>query len=114
MGTPTPLARLPTATPMAVSSPESTMAMAWSPESAPLVTELCTPMPPLCTPTPLSLPCTMEPTCKSEAEADAEAYTVHQVAAGLPVHNAYATGHPHNVGVVTGVSHGVYAHAYAP
>merc|ERR1712179_636004 len=47
-------------------------------------------------------------------EADAEAYTVHQVAAGLPVHNAYATGHPHNVGVVTGVSHGVYAHAYAP
>merc|ERR1711936_592945 len=51
---------------------------------------------------------------KREAEADAEAYTVHQVAAGLPVHNAYATGHPHNVGVVTGVSHGVYAHAYAP
>merc|ERR1712184_192011 len=36
---------------------------------------------------------------KREAEADAKAYT---------------TGHPHNVGVVTGVSHGVYAHAYAP
>ena len=51
---------------------------------------------------------------KREAEADAEAYTPYQVAAGLPVHNAYATGHPHNVGVVTGVSHGVYAHAYAP
>merc|ERR1711936_1509247 len=42
------------------------------------------------------------------------AVPAHQVAAGLPVHNAYATGHPHNVGVVTGVSHGVYAHAYAP
>merc|ERR1712105_508797 len=48
---------------------------------------------------------------KREAEADAEAYTVHQVATGLPVHNAYATGHPHNVGVVTGVSHG-YGHGY--
>merc|ERR1711885_111692 len=44
-------------------------------------------------------------------EADAEAYTTYQVAAGLPVHNAYATGHAHNVGVVTGVSHG---YAYAP
>merc|ERR1712147_79255 len=48
---------------------------------------------------------------KREAEADAEAYTTYQVAAGLPVHNAYATGHAHNVGVVTGVSHGC---AYAP
>merc|ERR1711885_46734 len=48
---------------------------------------------------------------KREAEADAEAYTTYQVAAGLPVHNAYATGHAHNVGVVTGVSHG---YAYAP
>merc|ERR1712176_668972 len=37
-------------------------------------------------------------------------YTIGQVAAGLPAHNAYATGHAHNVGVVTGVSHGVYAH----
>merc|ERR1712121_439090 len=35
---------------------------------------------------------------KREAEAD----TIGQVAAGLPVHNAYATGPPHNVGVVTG------------
>merc|ERR1712066_824976 len=35
-------------------------------------------------------------------EAEAEAYTIGQVAAGLPVANAYATGHAHNVGVVTG------------
>merc|ERR1712212_1452762 len=38
---------------------------------------------------------------KREADSDADAYTIGQVAAGLPVHNAYATGHPHNVGVVT-------------
>merc|ERR1712045_78653 len=37
-------------------------------------------------------------------EAEADAYTLGQVAAGLPVHNAYATGHPHNVGVLTHVS----------
>merc|ERR1711894_555364 len=37
---------------------------------------------------------------KREADSDADAYTIGQVAAGLPVHNAYATGHPHNVGVV--------------
>merc|ERR1712157_578081 len=44
-------------------------------------------------------------------EAEADAYTLGQVAAGLPVHNAYATGHPHNVGVVTGVSTPLsYAH----
>merc|ERR1711885_89197 len=36
-------------------------------------------------------------------EAEADAYTPYQVAAGLPVHNAYATGHAHNVGVVTHV-----------
>merc|ERR1712174_24586 len=41
-------------------------------------------------------------------EAEADAYTIGQVAAGLPIHNAVATGHAHNVGVVTGVSHGVY------
>merc|ERR1712147_582519 len=48
-------------------------------------------------------------------EAEADAYTLGQVYAGLPAHNAYATGHPHNVGVVTGVSHGVYGahHGYA-
>merc|ERR1711894_692791 len=38
-------------------------------------------------------------------EADSDAYTIGQVAAGLPVHNAYATGHPHNVGVVTGTTY---------
>jgi len=41
-------------------------------------------------------------------DADADAYTLGQVYAGLPIHNAYATGHPHNVGVITGVSHGYY------
>merc|ERR1711921_32359 len=34
-------------------------------------------------------------------EADSDAYTIGQVAYGLPVANAYATGHPHNVGVIT-------------
>merc|ERR1711970_1625500 len=43
-------------------------------------------------------------------EADSKAYTLGQVALGLPVHNAYATGHPHNVGVVTGVGYGHYGH----
>merc|ERR1711915_236158 len=33
--------------------------------------------------------------------AYADAYTIGQVNAGLPAVNAYATGHPHNVGVVT-------------
>merc|ERR1712029_809045 len=42
---------------------------------------------------------------KREAEADSDAYTIGQVAAGLPVANAYATGHPHNVGVVTHTSY---------
>merc|ERR1712117_980119 len=37
---------------------------------------------------------------------DAEPYTIGQVAAGLPVANAYATGHPHNVGHISYVSHG--------
>merc|ERR1712227_936793 len=42
---------------------------------------------------------------------EADAYTLGQVAAGLPVHNAYATGHPHNVGVLTHVSTPLsYAH----
>merc|ERR1719481_1866797 len=47
---------------------------------------------------------------KREAEADSEAepkaYTFGQIAYGLPQHNAYATGHPHNVGVITGVDYG--------
>merc|ERR1711887_469111 len=42
---------------------------------------------------------------KREAEADSDAYTIGQVAAGLPIANAYATGHPHNVGVVTGTTY---------
>merc|ERR1712183_244778 len=47
---------------------------------------------------------------KREAEADSDAYTIGQVAAGLPVANAYATGHPHNVGVVTGTTYSVPAY----
>merc|ERR1739838_484197 len=39
-------------------------------------------------------------------EADADADTIGQVALGAPIAHAYATGHPHNVGVVTGVSYG--------
>merc|ERR1712055_258612 len=42
----------------------------------------------------------------SEPKADADAYTIGQVAYGLPHANAYATGHPHNVGVITGVDYG--------
>merc|ERR1719445_2523750 len=38
---------------------------------------------------------------KREAEPEAEPYTMGQVYAGLPVANAIATGHPHNVGVIT-------------
>merc|ERR1712033_126629 len=45
-------------------------------------------------------------------EADSDAYTIGQVAYGLPVANAYATGHPHNVGVVTGVGYSGYGHGY--
>merc|ERR1711981_501816 len=45
---------------------------------------------------------------EAEAEPEADAYTIGQVAAGLPVANAYATGHAHNFGVVTGTT---YAHA---
>merc|ERR1711955_182336 len=41
-------------------------------------------------------------------EADSDAYTIGQVAYGLPVANAYATGHPHNVGVITGVGYSGY------
>merc|ERR1719471_552356 len=35
---------------------------------------------------------------------DTKPYTLGQVAAGLPVYNAYATGHPHNVGYTAYVS----------
>merc|ERR1719443_1764502 len=48
---------------------------------------------------------------KREAEAEPKPYTLGQVAAGLPVYNAYATGHPHNVGYTAYVSHGLgYGH----
>merc|ERR1712168_1126243 len=40
-------------------------------------------------------------------EAEAEPYTIGQVYAGLPIANAYATGHPHNVGYTAYVSHGL-------
>merc|ERR1711962_1634951 len=50
---------------------------------------------------------------KREAEAEADAYTIGQVAYGLPVHNAIATGHAHNVGVVTGYGYGGYGLGYA-
>ena len=48
---------------------------------------------------------------KREAEAEADAYTIGQVAHGLPVANAYATGHGHNVGVVTGTTYAAPAYA---
>lgn len=48
---------------------------------------------------------------KREAEADSDAYTISQVAHGLPVANAYATGHAHNVGVVTGTTYSAPAYA---
>merc|ERR1712059_147418 len=44
----------------------------------------------------------------SEPKADADAYTPAQVHYGLPLHNAIATGHAHNPGVITGYSHGGY------
>merc|ERR1712168_460714 len=57
-------------------------------------------------------------------EANAEAYTIGQVHHGLPIHNAYATGHPHNFGytryvsspsVYSGVSHhGYTGHSVYP
>merc|ERR1711963_779335 len=46
--------------------------------------------------------------------ADAEAYTPYQVAAGLPVANAYATGHPHNVGYVAYTSYPTSTYAAYP
>merc|ERR1712128_17043 len=47
---------------------------------------------------------------EAEADSDADAYTIAQVAAGLPVHNAIATGHAHNVGVVTGTTYAAPAY----
>merc|ERR1712203_691295 len=45
-------------------------------------------------------------------KGDSDAYTLGQVAYGLPVANAYATGHPHNAGVVTGVGYSGFGHGY--
>merc|ERR1712219_69221 len=45
-------------------------------------------------------------------KGDSEAYTLGQMAYGLPIANAYATGHPHNVGVVTGVGYSGYHGGY--
>merc|ERR1712128_324749 len=52
-----------------------------------------------------------EAEAEAEADSDADAYTIAQVAAGLPVHNAIATGHAHNVGVVTGTTYAAPAYA---
>merc|ERR1711956_110485 len=48
---------------------------------------------------------------EADADSDADAYTIAQVAAGLPVHNTIATGHAHNVGVVTGTTYAAPAYA---
>merc|ERR1712055_1068381 len=45
---------------------------------------------------------------KREAEAEAEPYAIGQVAHGLPIANAYATGHPHNVGYTRYIGYGGY------
>merc|ERR1712106_1063952 len=52
-----------------------------------------------------------EAEAEADADSDAEAYTIARVAAGLPVHNAIATGHAHNVGVVTGTTYAAPAYA---
>ena len=43
---------------------------------------------------------------KAKSDSDADAYTIGQIHAGLHVHNAYATGHAHNVGHITVVDYG--------
>merc|ERR1719341_1818591 len=45
-------------------------------------------------------------------EAEAEPYTVGQAYAGLPAINAFATGHPHNVGYTTNVGYTGYPYAH--
>merc|ERR1711942_91312 len=37
---------------------------------------------------------------EADSDADADAYTIGQVYAGLPLADAFATGHPHNPGYV--------------
>merc|ERR1712112_391602 len=51
---------------------------------------------------------------KREAEPEAEPYTMGQVYAGLPVANAIATGHPHNVGVITNMVSPVHHSVHHP
>merc|ERR1719369_1025798 len=51
---------------------------------------------------------------KREADAEAEPYTMGQVYAGLPVANAIATGHPHNVGVITNMVSPVHHSVHHP
>merc|ERR1712089_3674 len=51
---------------------------------------------------------------KREADAEADPYTMGQVYAGLPVANAIATGHPHNVGVITNMVSPVHHSVHHP
>merc|ERR1712002_1189536 len=51
---------------------------------------------------------------KREAGSEAEPYTIGQVYAGLPVANAIATGHPHNVGVITNMVSPVHHSVHHP
>merc|ERR1712002_693412 len=51
---------------------------------------------------------------KREAEPETEPYTMGQVYAGLPVANAIATGHPHNVGVITNMVSPVHHSVHHP
>merc|ERR1712243_211977 len=51
---------------------------------------------------------------KREAVAEAKPYTMGQVYAGLPVANAIATGHPHNVGVITNMVSPVHHSVHHP
>merc|ERR1712215_624803 len=51
---------------------------------------------------------------KREADAEASPYTMGQVYAGLPVANAIATGHPHNVGVITNMVSPVHHSVHHP
>merc|ERR1712002_906374 len=51
---------------------------------------------------------------KREADAEAEPYAMGQVYAGLPVANAIATGHPHNVGVITNMVSPIHHSVHHP
>merc|ERR1712041_3190 len=51
---------------------------------------------------------------KREAEAEADPSPMGQVYAGLPVANAIATGHPHNVGVITNMVSPVHHSVHHP